>query len=442
MVSERADIAVIGAGAAGIMAAIAAGRAAMEAGAGLRIVALDGAKTLGAKILVAGGGRCNVTHHHVDERAYAGSSRHAIRNVLGRFGVPRTIAFFREIGVELKQEDTGKLFPTTDRARTVLDALLSEARRVGVELWHPWRVASVRAFEGGFEVQREVAEACNEVRSLVARRIILATGGKALPKSGSDGQGYSIAKSLGHTMTPRIFPALVPLTTPEGHFLRELSGVSVPAEVVVHGAGGKAIVSFTNSVLFTHFGLSGPAILDASRYLADARHADPGASLVLNFAPGLPPADLDRALVSAKGQSIARWLAESLTIPVRVPGHTERGLPERLSRALCDHVNVDPSTPVQSLTRAQRTAIVSAASSLVVPITGDRGFTHAEVTAGGVPLTEVRLDSMESRVSPGVHLCGEICDVDGRIGGFNFQWAWSSGHVAGSAAARSLIAGT
>lgn len=442
MVSERADIAVIGAGAAGLMAAIAAGRAAMEAGARLRIIALDGAKTVGAKILVAGGGRCNVTHHHVDERAYAGSSRHSIRNVLGRFDVPRTIAFFREIGVELKQEDTGKLFPTSDRARSVLDALLSEARRVGVELWHPWRVASVRALEGGFEVQREDAEACNEVRSLVARRVILATGGKALPKSGSDGQGYSIAKSLGHTMTPRIFPALVPLTTPDGHFLRELSGVSVPAEVIVRGAGAKPIASFTNSVLFTHFGLSGPAILDASRYLADARHADPQVALVLNFAPGLPPADLDRELVSAKGPGLARWLAESLVFRARVPGHTNRGLPERLSRALCEQANVDPSAPVHSLTRAQRTAIVSSVTALAAPITGDRGFTHAEVTAGGVPLAEVRLDSMESRATPGVHLCGEVCDVDGRIGGFNFQWAWSSGHVAGSAAAKSIIAGT
>jgi predicted Rossmann fold flavoprotein len=441
-VSERADIAVIGAGAAGLMAAIAAGRAAMEAGARLRIIALDGAKTLGAKILVAGGGRCNVTHHHVDERAYAGSSRNSIRNVLGRFDVPRTIAFFREIGVELKQEDTGKLFPTSDRARTVLDALLGEARRVGIELWHPWRVVSVRAIEGGFEVGREDVQACSEVRTLLARRVILATGGKALPKSGSDGHGYSIAKSLGHTMTPRVFPALVPLTTSDGHFLRELSGVSAPAEVIVAGAGAKPIVSFTNSVLFTHLGLSGPAILDASRYLADARHADPQAALVLNFAPGLSPADLDRAIVSAKGQSIARWLAESLEFRARVPGHSDRGLPERLSRALCDHVNLDPSTQVQSLTRAQRTAIVSAVTSLAVPITGDRGFTHAEVTAGGVPLGEVRLDSMESRTTPGVHLCGEVCDVDGRIGGFNFQWAWSSGQVAGSAAAKAIIART
>lgn len=437
--SERGDIAVIGAGAAGLMAAIAAGRAAMAADSRLRIIALDGARSLGAKILVAGGGRCNVTHYHVDERAYAGSSRNSVRNVLGRFDVKRTVAFFNEIGVELKQEDTGKLFPTTDRARTVLGALLGEARRVGVELWHPWRVASVRPHVDGFDIQREESEACNDVRSLTVRRVIIATGGKALPKSGSDGQGYSLAKSLGHTMTARIFPALVPLTTPDGHFLRELSGVSVPAEIIVRDAGARVLATFTNSVLFTHFGLSGPAILDASRYLADARHADPGASLVLNFAPGLSPAELDRAMVSAKGPGIARWLAESLVFRAEVPGHATRGLPERLSRALCEHASVDPATPIQSLTRVQRTAIVDAVCALVVPTTGDRGFTHAEVTAGGVPLSELRLDSMESRVSPGVHLCGEICDVDGRIGGFNFQWAWSSGHVAGSAAARLLL---
>ncbi len=440
--SERCDIAVIGAGAAGLMAAIAAGRTAMESGENLRVIALDGAKTLGAKILVAGGGRCNVTHHLVDERAYAGSSRHSIRNVLGRFDVKRTVSFFSEIGVELKREDTGKLFPTTDRARTVLDALLAEARRVGVELWHPWRVAGVRPDDAGFAIQRDESGACNDVRSLIARRVVIATGGKALPRSGSDGQGYSIVKSLGHTMTPRIFPALVPLTTPDGHFLRELSGVSVPAEVQVRERGGKVLVSFTNSLLFTHLGLSGPAILDASRYLADARHTDPGATLVLNLAPGLSPSDLDRAIVSAKGPGVARWLAESLAFRADVPGHADRGMPERLARALCEHAGIDHATPIQLLTRVQRASLVSAVCALVVPTTGDRGFAHAEVTAGGVPLSELRLDSMESRVSPGVHLCGEICDVDGRIGGFNFQWAWSSGHVAGRAAAKAIIDAT
>lgn len=440
--SERCDIAVIGAGAAGLMAAIAAGRTALESGGSVRVIALDGARTIGAKILVAGGGRCNVTHHRVDERAYAGSSRHAIRNVLGRFDVKRTVSFFNEIGVELRQEDTGKLFPTTDRARTVLDALLSEARRVGVELWHPWRVAGVRPDDAGFAVQRGESGSCNDVGSLVARRVVIATGGKALPKSGSDGQGYSIVKSLGHTMTARIFPALVPLTTPDGHFLRGLSGVSVPADVQVRDRGGRVLASFTNSLLFTHFGLSGPAVLDASRYLADARHTDPGATLVLNLAPGLSSSDLDRTIVSAKGPGVARWLAESLAFRADVPGHADRGMPERLARALCEHAGVDHATPIQSLTRVQRASLVGAVCALVVPITGDRGFAHAEVTAGGVPLSELRLDSMESRVSPGVHLCGEICDVDGRIGGFNFQWAWSSGHVAGRAAAKAIIDAT
>lgn len=438
-VEDHADIVIVGAGAAGLMSAIAAGRAAIRASTRLRILALDGAKTLGAKVLVAGGGRCNVTHHEVSESAYAGSSRHAIRNVLGRFDVKRTVDFFRDIGVELKQEVTGKLFPTTDRARTVLDALLREAERVGVETWHPWRVAAVRTNADVFLVERSDDTACNDTRAILARRVILATGGKALPKSGSDGAGYTFAKSLGHTMTARIFPALVPLTTPDGHFLRELSGVSVPAEVCVRDAKGKVFVSFTNSLLFTHVGLSGPAALDASRYLADAKAHDTDAALVVSFAPGTNAGELDAVLARAKGTGVVRWLAESLPIVARVPGHGDRGMPERLARALCEHASVDPATPIQSLTRVQRTSIVGALSSLVVPVTGDRGFAHAEVTAGGVPLAELRLDSMESRTTPGAYLCGEICDVDGRIGGFNFQWAWSSGHVAGTAAAHACL---
>ncbi|MFM2165476.1 MAG: hypothetical protein RL325_1913, partial [Planctomycetota bacterium] len=179
------DVIVVGAGAAGLFAAIHAGRA------GARVLALDGAKTLGAKILVAGGGRCNVTHHAVDEKAYAGSSPNAIKNVLRRYGVAETVKFFEAYGVELKREDTGKLFPTTDDAHTILDALLQAARDAGVEIRHPQRVTAIeRAPEGspvgGFIVRGD----WGEVR---APRVILATGGKALPKSGSDGVGYEFA---------------------------------------------------------------------------------------------------------------------------------------------------------------------------------------------------------------------------------------------------------
>ena len=391
------------------MAAIWAGRQ------GRRTVLLDGARTLGAKILVSGGSRCNVTHERVDETAFAGSSPAAIRKVLRRFDVPRTVAFFRELGVELKREETGKLFPTTDRARTVLDALLRAAREAGVEVVFPWRVAEVRAqAEGGFVLLSATGE------RLVAGRVVLATGGLSLPKTGSDGGGYGLARALGHTLTPRVFPALVPLTLTAGHFACALSGLSVDATLGVRSGAGKTRAAFTGAALCTHFGLSGPAVLDVSRYWIDARADDPEARLVANWLPGETAPGLDGALQALGTARVGRFLAGRL--------------PERLADALCREASVDPATPGHQLTRDARRTLTRVVTGLTLPVTGDRGFAVAEVTAGGVPLSELRLETMESRRTPGLHLCGEICDVDGRIGGFNFQWAWASGHVAGVSA--------
>ncbi len=425
--AESCDIAIVGAGAAGLMAAIRAARTADELAAPVRIIALDGAKTLGAKILVAGGGRCNVTHHAVDESAYAGSSRHTIRNVLGRFTVAQTVAFFAELGVELKREETGKLFPVTDSARTVLAALLAEAARRRVEVRHPWRVDAVAppARPG----QPFALAPADGSAPLQARRVIIAAGGRALPRSGSDGHGYTLARALGHSITPRVFPALAPLVVADGHFVRALSGIAVPATLSVRAPSGKTLVAFTNSCLCTHFGLSGPGPMDISRYLTAARHADPAAGLFINWLPAHTPASLDALL-----------LASPQRTPVSVLTGDPGRLPERLARALCDQAGLGPasSAPLSALGRDHRRALVAAATDCAVPITGDRGFTYAEATAGGVPLSEVRLDTMESRATPALHLCGEILDVDGRIGGFNFQWAWASGHVAGAAAAAAL----
>jgi predicted Rossmann fold flavoprotein len=265
-VPDTVDIAIIGSGAAGLMAAICAGRTARASSIRPvpRIVAYDGARRIGAKILVAGGGRCNVTHHEVSESAYAGSSREMIRRVLRRFDVPRTIEFFRELGVELKREDTGKLFPTTDEAMTVLQAILDAAAAAGAQLKHPWRVESIRR-EGDFFIVESAADAAAGATAVYARRVILATGGRALPKTGSDGQGYSLARSLGHSLTPRIFPALVPLTLPRDHVLCTLSGLSATATLELRSGTGRRLASFTNSTLCTHFGLSGPGVLDISR---------------------------------------------------------------------------------------------------------------------------------------------------------------------------------
>lgn len=401
------DVLVIGTGAAGLFAAAWAGRAARDAGQPLTIVAVDGAKKLGAKILVAGGGRCNVTHWRVSEADFAGSTPPAIRKVLRRFTVADTVAFFREAGVEFKREDTGKLFPVTDSARTILDALVQEAEAAGASLVHPARVEGVNFVDDRFH-------ATTSAGPIAARRVILCTGGKSLPKSGSDGGGYRLAQNLGHSLTAPIVPALVPLLLPTDHWVTTLSGLTLPTEVSLLAASGKRLVSFTGSTLCTHVGLSGPSILDISRHWLIAKAADPTVRLALNWLPGQSAEEIDRLLVATQGRGPLPLLREHL--------------PDRLARLLCEQAGA-PSGG--DLPREARKKLVQFLTATPLEVTGDRGFTAAEATAGGVPLAEVRLDTMESRICPGLFFAGEVLDVDGRIGGFNFQWAWSSGYIAG-----------
>ena len=407
---SEAEVLVVGGGAAGLMAAIHAGRAGCKS-----VTVLDGARRIGAKILIAGGGRCNVTHYQVDARAFAGSDRRSIDRVLRQFDVRRTIDFFRELGVELKQESTGKLFPVTDRAATVLSALLKAARDAHVQIVCSRRVENVHKLNDHFVVEGTWG-------SLQANRVILATGGRSVPETGSDGHGYKIAKELGHSVTPSIFPGLVPLTLPEKHFIRKLAGVSADASISLNTGNGRKIISFRNSVLLTHFGLSGPAILDISRYVIDARSRQEDAHLLIDWLP-----DIEKVLLQQQ------LIASALSTPV---SFLRKTLPDRLAESLVDVSGVSRSVRLSQLKRDERNALIKNLKAFRVPVTGNRGFRYAEVTAGGVPLSELNLKTMESLIQPDLYLCGEICDVDGRIGGFNFQWAWASGVVAGRAAAR------
>ena len=400
------DVAVIGGGAAGLFAAIFAGRS------GQRVLVLDGAKKLGAKILVAGGGRCNVTHHAVDPSDYAGDKPNRIRKVLRRFDVADTIEFFREQGVELKREETGKLFPVTDKARSVLDALLNACSQVGVTLAHPQRVETVERREDDFLISGDWG-------NITAERVVLATGGRALPKSGSDGHGYTIAESLGHKISDRVFPALVPLILPGDHPLRELSGLSFEGTLTVRAPGGKVLHDTTHSILCTHFGLSGPGILDISRHWRDGIEDDPKSTLEIDFMPEVRLEELEETLQNAGSKNprsvLRRW-------------HSDR-----LVDTLNQLASIDGLAPCAQLSKADRKKLLQACKQYVLPVQGDRGYTYAEVTMGGIPLEEVGLKTMASRKTKGLYLIGEILDVDGRIGGFNFQWAWATGFIAGTA---------
>jgi len=402
----QCDIAVVGSGAAGLMAAIFAARNAP----GTRVLAIDGAPKIGAKILIAGGGRCNVTHDRVEPDDFNGN-RNAIAKVLRTFSVEQTIAFFLDLGVELKREETGKLFPVTDKARTVLDALLRAAREAGVEVMTATKVLQCTANARGFELATASI-------AIEATAVILATGGRSVPKTGSDGHGYIIARSLGHTVTDT-FPGLVPLVIEGAHWIRELSGTSAEVEAEVRSSAGRVLRRERGSLLLTHFGLSGPVALDISRHWIALRRSDPGVTLAINFLPGV---SVDKTLLDAAAKNPRATIGSALrgSVPQRI-----------LDR-------VAPPTAISHMKREQRREIVRTLTNLIVPVSGDRGFDYAEVTAGGVPLSEIDVSTMASRRRPNLFLCGEILDVDGRIGGYNFQWAWTTGRLAGIHAAKAL----
>ncbi len=402
----EADVIIVGAGAAGLMAAIWAGRT----NYGRSIVLLDSAKKLGAKILVAGGGRCNVTHYEMKPNRYAGSTRPAIARVLRRFDVSETVRFFSDMDVELKRESTGKLFPTSDRSKDVLNALLTAAKNANVHIYNPRRVDSVGSISTGFFVSGDWGR-------MQCKQLVLATGGKSLPKSGSDGKGYEFVSSFGHRLT-RTFPALVPLTLPKDSDICQLSGITLPCTLRLHSGTGKVIIQLTNSTLCTHFGLSGPSVLDISRYYLASKFEDPDAYLTINWLPEKSNNDIDKELQILGHKSVHKYLQSCM-------------LPERLLKMLFNLSKVNLDTQGDQLQRKQRQRLVQAVTEMRLDVSGDRGYKYAEVTAGGVPLGELFLDRMESRCCPGLFLCGEICDVDGPIGGFNFQWAWASGYVVG-----------
>jgi predicted Rossmann fold flavoprotein len=393
------DIAIIGAGAAGLTAAIFARRTAPDA----RIVLLDGAPKLGAKILISGGGRCNVTHDVVTPDDFNGN-RNAIAKVLRTFTVEETVAWFAAMGVMLKREETGKLFPVSDRARTVLDALVSACDGVELRLGAKVVRCDTKAVAAATALHRV------DGAVVVARRVILAAGGRSVPKTGSDGSGYALARALGHSVG-EVFPALVPLVLEEGHWMTALSGTSVDAELSVRATSGRVLVRHRGSMLFTHFGLSGPVVLDVSRHWIATRGL-----LFANFLPGETFESLEATLVQETQRNPRATIASAL-----------RGrVPERLLDAI-----TGGALPLGRLTKDERRRIVRAFTETPIPVVRDRGFDYAEVTADGIPLAEVDLSTMASRRCEGLYLCGEILDVDGRIGGYNFQWAWASGRLAG-----------
>ena len=440
------SVIVVGAGAAGLTAALRA------AEAGARVTLLNAHPRIGLKILMSGGTRCNVTHEHVNERDYHGGSRAFVRRLLRAFSAEETRAWMESLGVALKLEPTGKLFPVTDNAQTVLDALLDACRKAevtvdsGARVVRTERVGKGLAAAGtggapppryrlGIQRVRESAAFGAEVAAVGERSwplpavepgewmeadaVVLATGGLSFPRTGSDGTGYALAASLGHEIVPPV-PALTPLAASDPLCAR-LQGLTLEVELTLRVAG-KRTAATRGSFLFTHFGYSGPAALDLSRHW----HRAEGERAV---SASLLPGETVESLRAA-------WLASARDPQLSVRKHLGARLPDRLVVALCDESGAAPATALGQVERGRREALLGLVTARALPVTGTLGYEKAEVTAGGVALSEVDPGTLESRKAPGVFLCGEILDVEGRLGGFNFQFAWSSGAVAGAAAAR------
>ncbi len=403
--AREQPIIVIGAGAAGLMAAIFA------AGGPRPVLLLEGSDRPGKKILISGGGRCNVLPAHAAaEDFHTDSSPHALAKILRSWPLAEVRRFFEaDLRVPLRLEpETGKLFPVANRARVVLDALLGAAQARGVTLRTGSRVCDLVP-----EGDRWIVVLADGTR-LSAARVILATGGLSVPATGSDGIGLAIARALGHAIVPP-YPALVPLTCDHPAH-RALAGLSLQ-EVSLSAPlpGGKRVFRSAGGFLFTHRGYSGPAVLNISHLaVRSLMLGGPRTPVWVQWSP-LGAEAWDALLRSRKGPLLP-LLREPLTARLAAQLLTEAGLAD--------------VTGAQ-LRREDRLRLVELLTHYELPWTGHEGYKTAEVTGGGVALSEVNPATLESRRTPGLYLCGELLDAFGPIGGYNFLWAWVTGKLAG-----------
>lgn len=413
------DVIVIGGGPAGLMAAIAAG----EAGARVRV--LERMPLPGRKLLLTGGTRCNLTHD-VDARGFVaacGPGARFLHNALGRLDPPATRALFERLGVRIRKEPDGRCFPASGKATDVLDAMLKRLHELHVPVKTEVRVVEIRLEdaagrpEGRYWPFHVLAEGGGD---FPCRRVVIATGGLSVPETGSSGDGHALARALGHRVVPAR-PGEVGLTV-EASGVRALAGLSVDDVVVTARQAGRS-AQVRGAILFTHYGVSGPAILDVSRLIAQWQ-GPTRCDLAVDLVPDQSPDALDGALAAA-------FSAYGARSPVRI---VSTWVPERLAELVVRIANLTDETAAR-VSAAERRRLASVMKALPIQATGNRGFAEAVVTIGGVELRDIDPKTMESRIVPGVSFAGEVLDLDGPRGGFNLQIAWSTGWAAGVAAA-------
>lgn len=408
----RPDCVVIGGGAAGMMAAITA------ASGGAAVTLLERNQKVGRKLYITGKGRCNVTNNCGPEEVLRSTPCNGkfLYSCMERFPPAETMAFFEKLGVALKTERGNRVFPASDKAADIIDALLRELRRKRVELVET-RCTGLLTGNGA------ISGVTTERGDLTCGAVILATGGVSYPLTGSTGDGYEMARAVGHTIVPPK-GSLVPLTSDDPCCPR-MQGLALKnTGVRVKNEKGKVVYQDQGELLFTHFGLSGPVILSASAHLR--RFGQERYTVCLDLKPALNEEKLDARLLREFEENSNRDFINAL-------GGL---LPRAMVPVMAERTGIPPETKVHSITRQQRRRLLELLKCFPIELTGPRPVEEAIVTSGGVKVSEIDPKTMESRLVPGLFFAGEIIDVDAYTGGFNLQIAWATGHAAGQAAAR------
>ena len=386
----------------------------VAAEAGERVTLLEGSGKLGRKILISGNGRCNLTNRAADDLShYHGTHPRFVRSALDQFRLEETLAFFADLGIEFREEKRQRLFPVSDQAQSVIDLLADRMRCLGVRVETNAKVVGMDRASGTSRFELRDAEG----QCYSGARVILASGGVSLARLGADRSGMDLAVGLGHRLTD-LKPGLVPLISPEKYVAR-MQGLKVRAEVRVTLKGGREAVD-TDDLLFTKYGVSGFTILNLSARLVPELGTQ-RAVIWVNFFPGRSPEAISQLLKE-------RWQRH----PHRSLELSFAGLlSSKLVRPLLDHLGFDAAQRVNQLGKGARWQLAQSLTNWPIAVSEPRPFDYAEVTIGGVRTEDINPDTLESFLVPGLYFAGEMVDIHADLGGFNFQWAWASGVLAG-----------
>ncbi|TEB14290.1 tricarballylate dehydrogenase [Pelotomaculum sp. FP] len=405
------DLVVIGGGPAGMLGAATAARR------GLKVVLLEKNDRLGKKLAITGGGRCNFTNDSYGE-AFSGNivtNGKFLYSALNAFAGRHLVQLFKTLGVQARVEADGRVFPASGQSGDVLKALQKHLKDSGVEVRYNSGVRQLLSRDG-----QAAGALLSDNSTVKGRSVLVATGGASYQQTGSSGDGYRFARRLGHTIVgPR--PALVPLVVRDG-WVRELQGLALDHVMLRVAAGGRAKAEQSGELLFTHFGLSGPSVLNLSSFLT--KHFSFPLDLIIDFKPGWPGERLNKLLQDHLQQNPARSLKNTLSVI----------LPQRLAPVIPVLAGVDGGRQGAQVTRGEREELVSALKNLAVTVTGTRSLNEAIVTCGGVSVKEINPSTLESKIIRGLYFAGEVIDVDALTGGFNLQIAFSTGYLSGSSA--------